>query len=84
MAATEEPIPLRNTNQANSLDSSEEPTQVFHEAERWNYPRSNVFKTLATFWSFLVMGMNDAAYGVSDRSPYPLIWNLTETDHSSL
>jgi hypothetical protein len=33
--------------------------------ERWNQSRSNVLKTLATFWSFLVMGANDAAYGVS-------------------
>ncbi|PYH84987.1 MFS general substrate transporter [Aspergillus uvarum CBS 121591] len=63
MAGMEEPIPLSNLNQTNALDSNEEPAQIFHEAERWNHPRSNVFKTLATFWSFLVMGMNDAAYG---------------------
>ncbi|KAL2866925.1 putative MFS transporter [Aspergillus lucknowensis] len=31
--------------------------------ERWNHPRSNIAKTLATFWAFLVMGANDAAYG---------------------
>ncbi|KAL4867647.1 hypothetical protein BDV12DRAFT_186567 [Aspergillus spectabilis] len=36
---------------------------VTHEAEQWNYPRSNITKTLATFWAFLVMGANDAAYG---------------------
>ncbi|KAL2801916.1 major facilitator superfamily domain-containing protein [Aspergillus granulosus] len=34
-----------------------------HEVERWNYPRSNVYKTFATFWAFLVMGANDSAYG---------------------
>ncbi|KAA8650184.1 putative MFS transporter [Aspergillus tanneri] len=33
------------------------------EEEKWNHPRSNVFKVLATFLSFLVMGANDAAYG---------------------
>ncbi|KAF1915127.1 major facilitator superfamily domain-containing protein [Ampelomyces quisqualis] len=33
------------------------------KAERWNHPRSNFFKTLAAFWSFVVMGSNDAAYG---------------------
>ncbi|KAJ0422655.1 major facilitator superfamily domain-containing protein [Aspergillus carlsbadensis] len=33
------------------------------EVERWNYPRSNVYKTFATFWAFLVMGANDSAYG---------------------
>ncbi|KAL3431640.1 major facilitator superfamily domain-containing protein [Aspergillus tetrazonus] len=33
------------------------------QVERWNYPRSNIVKTVATFWAFLVMGANDAAYG---------------------
>lgn len=47
-----------------SLDSPT-PAHVFTEMERWNQSRSNVLKTLATFWSFLVMGANDAAYGVS-------------------
>ncbi|RAL16309.1 putative MFS transporter [Aspergillus homomorphus CBS 101889] len=64
MAVSEEPIPLSNSNQASPLDlMEEEPVQVFHETERWNYPSSNTFKTIATFWAFFVMGMNDAAYG---------------------
>jgi hypothetical protein len=33
------------------------------KAEQWNHPRSNFFKTCAAFWSFVVMGSNDAAYG---------------------
>lgn len=33
--------------------------------EKWNQPRINIHRTFATFWSFLVMGANDAAYGVS-------------------
>lgn len=33
--------------------------------ERWNNPRSNILRTIATFWAFLVMGANDSAYGVS-------------------
>lgn len=32
--------------------------------ETWNHPRSNISKTFATFWSFLIMGANDSAYGV--------------------
>ncbi|KAE8155042.1 major facilitator superfamily domain-containing protein [Aspergillus avenaceus] len=44
--------------------SPTETSHVFPEAERWNYPKSNVLKTFATFWSFLVMGANDAAYGL--------------------
>lgn len=31
--------------------------------EKWNQPRINIHRTFATFWSFLVMGANDAAYG---------------------
>lgn len=40
-----------------------QPTTVSEELERWNRPRSNVARVLAAFWSLLVMGMNDAAYG---------------------
>ncbi|KNG90674.1 MFS transporter [Aspergillus nomiae NRRL 13137] len=42
---------------------AQEAKPVFKKTERWNHPRSNIFKTAATFWSFLVMGANDAAYG---------------------
>ncbi|KAH7414332.1 major facilitator superfamily domain-containing protein [Phaeosphaeria sp. MPI-PUGE-AT-0046c] len=42
------------------------PSPTTHPAakvEQWNHPRSNFFKTSAAFWSFVVMGSNDAAYG---------------------
>lgn len=39
------------------------PTTASQPAERWNHPRSNISRVLAAFWSLLVMGMNDAAYG---------------------
>jgi hypothetical protein len=38
---------------------------VVHALERWNSPASNIPRTFATFWSFVIMGANDAAYGVS-------------------
>ena len=44
------------------------------QVERWNYPRSNIVKTVATFWAFLVMGANDAAYGV--RSSFSILDEL--------
>ncbi|KAL5365058.1 major facilitator superfamily domain-containing protein [Aspergillus floccosus] len=47
-----------------SPHDSPEPAHIFTEMERWNQSRSNVLKILATFWSFLVMGANDAAYGL--------------------
>ncbi|RDW86602.1 MFS transporter [Aspergillus mulundensis] len=34
------------------------------DVPNWNHPRSNIWKTLAAFWSFFVMGANDAASGV--------------------
>lgn len=33
--------------------------------QRWNYPRKNIPRLAACFWSFVVMGSTDAAYGVS-------------------
>lgn len=38
---------------------------AFPAKEKWNDPPINVYRSLSTFWSFLVMGANDAAYGVS-------------------
>ncbi|KAF1970310.1 MFS general substrate transporter [Bimuria novae-zelandiae CBS 107.79] len=38
-------------------------TQPDEKPERWNASRLNLFRTLAAFWSFIVMGANDAAYG---------------------
>lgn len=31
--------------------------------QRWNHPRINIFRCLATFWDFIILGANDAAYG---------------------
>ncbi|KAJ9367509.1 hypothetical protein DTO282E5_7803 [Paecilomyces variotii] len=64
MAATEIPLAdLKGPEYRSPELLEQEPHQVFQQVERWNAPRSNVWKTLATFWSFLVMGMNDSAYG---------------------
>ncbi|KAI9930245.1 hypothetical protein ASPWEDRAFT_101477 [Aspergillus wentii DTO 134E9] len=43
------------------LQPPSDPTEV--EQEKWNSSKANVSRTVATFWSFLVMGANDAAYG---------------------
>lgn len=32
--------------------------------QRWNSPKSNMWRVFATFWSFFVVGMNDGSYGV--------------------
>lgn len=38
---------------------------VVEAAEKWNSPRRNIFRVGATFWSMMIMGANDSAYGVS-------------------
>lgn len=35
------------------------------DKERWNFPRTNIRRVGACFYSFIIMGANDAAYGVS-------------------
>lgn len=49
-----------------SADSQQEqPATVAHALEKWNEPSVNINRLFATFWSFVIMGANDAAYGVS-------------------
>lgn len=38
-------------------------TQAAEKLERWNQSRTNLSRSFAAFWSFVVMGSNDAAYG---------------------
>jgi hypothetical protein len=45
-------------------------TQGADKLERWNTPRVNFWRTMAAFWSFVVMGSNDAAYGVCINSDF--------------
>ncbi|CAI7677742.1 hypothetical protein N7533_003379 [Penicillium manginii] len=45
-------------------DSSETSHEGFAALEKWNEPRINAYRSFATFFSFLVMGANDAAYGL--------------------
>ncbi|ROV96518.1 hypothetical protein VMCG_07828 [Cytospora schulzeri] len=52
--------PHGNGDQVSSLPT---PITVSQSLQRWNHPRSNISRVLAAFWSLLVMGMNDAAYG---------------------
>lgn len=44
--------------------------RVVKVAEKWNSPRINTWRLGAVFWSMMIMGANDAAYGVS--IPHPL------------
>jgi hypothetical protein len=46
-----------------SNNSSDAPSHAVSALERWNQSKRNVFKTTSTFFGFIVMGANDAAYG---------------------
>ncbi|KAI0120818.1 MFS general substrate transporter [Hypoxylon sp. NC0597] len=39
------------------------PNTAADVVQRWNYPRRNIPRVASCFWSFVVMGSNDAAYG---------------------
>lgn len=39
-----------------------------NQGEAWNAPRSNIGRVAACFWSLLMLGFFDAAYGVCDRA----------------
>lgn len=40
-----------------------QPSTTVSIVERWNQSRTNMFRTFATLFAFLIMGANDAAYG---------------------
>lgn len=45
-----------------SLDT-QPPDHAVSALPRWNESKSNIFKTMSTFFGFLVIGANDAVYG---------------------
>lgn len=69
-------VPVRGSSHRHRVGSAEDggvaPEQgdrATEVAQRWNYPPKNVPRIGACFWSFVVMGANDAAYGVSSYLP---------------
>jgi hypothetical protein len=49
------------TETKEDLDS---PTPEIEKLEQWNKTKVDVYRYLAALYSFIIMGMNDAAYGV--------------------
>lgn len=45
--------------------------QSVERLQRWNEPGGNKWRYMATLWGFFIMGMNDAAYGVSETDTIP-------------
>ena len=40
------------------------PNNTVPALQRWNHPKTNMWRVFATFYSFIILGANDAAYGV--------------------
>lgn len=51
------------------------PETTVDALERWNEPRINTWRFLATLLSFLMMGGNDGAFGVNKSYPVVIICN---------
>lgn len=69
-SSKEEGPASNHTSRNLSSNSLPPPTTAADVVERWNYPRSNIPKVGTCFWAFIVMGANDAAYGVSGALPF--------------
>jgi len=39
------------------------PTTISGDLEKWNSSRTNIYRYFATLYSFIILGMSDAAYG---------------------
>lgn len=46
-------------------DDEQPPPEAVAALLKWNSTPINKYRVFATFWSFLVVGMNDGSYGVS-------------------
>lgn len=46
-------------------DQQDVPLAENNSLEQWNNPKINIYKYLSALFSFIIMGMNDAAPGVS-------------------
>jgi hypothetical protein len=42
-----------------------QPSTTVSVVERWNHPMVNVYRTFSILFAFILMGANDAVYGVS-------------------
>jgi len=64
--------------QNSAIEAEAEARNESPALQRWNHPRINIYRYLATLFSFINMGFNDAAYGA--LIPYlEIYYNLNYT-----
>ncbi|KAF4307248.1 hypothetical protein GTA08_BOTSDO05339 [Botryosphaeria dothidea] len=56
-------IPDDSSKNNDPVDTLPSPTTATEKLQEWNNPRVNTYRTFSAFWSFFIMGANDAAYG---------------------
>lgn len=62
----------RRTFEDTSAAALPSPTTSTPQLTKWNSPRINIWRCFATFYSFIILGANDAAYGA--LIPYLETW----------
>lgn len=72
-----------NVEQQVSRDDTS-PAVISPTLEKWNKPNINIYRYLATIFSFVIMGMNDAAYGVSPPNAFQISTSVRDKWISSL
>lgn len=70
--------PVDAGSDVESPAGNDDDTRVSRIVEKWNEPRINMYRTFATFWSFVILGANDAATGVSGfiAPLFPKQWHI--------
>lgn len=54
---------IRETVEDTSAGALPPPTTAVPQLQKWNSPKINIWRCLATFYCFIILGANDAAYG---------------------
>ena len=53
----------RKSAQADVNETLPSPITATEQVQTWNNPRINLYRIPVSFWSFAIMGLNDASYG---------------------
>lgn len=80
-------LPDDSSKNDDPVDTLPSPTTATEKLQSWNNPRVNAYRTFSAFWSFFIMGANDAAYGallpyVKPYHPYLHTFQLTSRRQS--
>lgn len=61
------PKQSENLRIQDASETHQSPASPVQRQERWNHPRTNIARISVCFYGFVIMGANDAAYGVRSQ-----------------